>query len=101
MDTSAKRVSILIEEFASQSFIAENGRRFHFLLRPEFSNVIQNNIELSTEDYNDGIFNFNKAITKLDTCTISFGDPLNVLQFSEPFDRFMVAFEFICYKVDN
>ncbi len=100
MNTSSKRVSVLIEEFASQAFIAENGRRFHFLLRPNFITG-QTDIELSTEDYNDGIFNFRKPITELTSFTISFGDPLTVLNFSTPFNRFIIPFEMVCYRSDK
>ncbi len=101
MNTSAQRVSILIEEMKSQAFIGENGRRFHFLLRPNFSTPVGNNLELSTEDYNDGIFNFRKPITKVDSFTLSFGDPLNILTFSTPFNRFIVPFEFVCLRSDK
>jgi hypothetical protein len=100
MDTDAKRVSVLIEEFAAQAFIAENGRRFHFLLRPNFI-AAQTDIELSTEDYNDGIFNFRKPITSIDSMTISFGNPLTLLTFATPFNRFIIPFEFICLKSDK
>ena len=100
MNTDAKRVSVLIEEFSSQAFIAENGRRFHFLLRPNFITG-QTDIELSTEDYNDGIFNFRKPITKIDSFTLSFGNPLQILTFSTPFNRFIVPFEMVCFKSDK
>lgn len=100
MDTDAKRVSLLIEEFASQAFIAENGRKFHFIYRPEYATATTS-IELSTEDYNDGIFSFRKPIVTFDTITISFGDPLNVLAFAAGFARFMIAIEFVCYKSDK
>lgn len=100
MNSNAKRVSVLIEEFAPQAFIAQNGRRFHFILRPNYVDG-QTSIELSTEDYNDGIFNFRKPITTFDTLTVSFGDPLTVLSFATPFDRFMIPFEFVCMKSDN
>lgn len=98
MDTDAKRVSILVEELQSQAYIAENGRRFHFLLRPVYV-ALQTMIELSTEDYNDGIFNFRKPIKHIDSLTISFGNPLNILNFPIPLaDRFIVVFEFTCLK---
>lgn len=100
MNTDAKRVSVLIEELASQAFIAENERRFHFLLRPNFITG-QTDIELSTENYNDGIFNFRKPITKIDSFTLSFGDPLQILTFSTPFNRFIVPFEIVCLKSDK
>jgi hypothetical protein len=101
MDTTAKRVSILVEEFAPQAFIGENGRRFHFLLRPNLQPIAETSIELSTEDYNDGIYSFRKPITTFDSLTISFGDPLVLLEFPLIFDRFMIAFEFTCYKSDK
>ena len=101
MNTDAKRVSILIEEFQSQAFICENNRRFHFLLQPIFPDYVVTSIELSTEDYNDGIFTFRKPITTFDTITISFADPINILSFTTPFDRFYLAFEFVCYKSDK
>ncbi len=100
MNTSSKRVSVLVEEFAAQAFIGENGRRFHFLLRPNYSTA-GTSVELSTEDYNDGIFNFRKPFTTFDKMTISFGDPLNILTFATPFDRFIICIEFVCLKSDK
>jgi hypothetical protein len=97
MNTDAKRVSVLIEEFAAQAFIGENGRRFHFMTRPNFITG-QTDIELSTEDYNDNIFHFRKPIKTLDSITVSFGNPLTLLRFSTPFNRFFIALEFICLK---
>jgi hypothetical protein len=103
MVTTAKRVSVLIEEFGAQAFIGENGRRFHFLMRPNFSPlpIPPTSIEISTEDYNDGMFHFRKPITTFDSLTVSFGDPLDVIEFTVPFDRFFIAIEFTCYKSDK
>lgn len=108
MDNTAKRISVLIEEFSHQAFIGENGRRFHFLFRPVLSAVevspADTQIELTTEDYNDGIFNFRKPITTIDTLTLSFGDPLVLLDFPlspTPFERMQFAMEFTCYKSDK
>jgi hypothetical protein len=101
MNNSAKRVSMLIEEFAAQAFIASNGRRFHYLFRPRFIHPTisaMTDIELSTEDHNDSIFNFRKPINNFSTVTISFGDPNNVLTFATPFTRFIIPFEIICLK---
>jgi hypothetical protein len=97
MNTNSKRVSVLIEEFSAQAFIDSSGRRYHFLLRPNFITG-QTDIELSTEDYNDGIFNFRKPITTFSTISISFGNPSNILTFATPFNRFIIPFEFICLK---
>lgn len=103
MVTTAKRVSVLIEEFGSQAFIGENGRRFHFLMRPNFDPTFPapSSIEISTEDYNDGLFHFRKPITTFDSLTVSFGDPLDIIEFTAPFDRFFIAIEFTCYKSDK
>jgi hypothetical protein len=101
MNNSAKRVSMLIEEFAAQAFIASNGRRFHYLFRPRFIHPTisaMEDIELSTEDHNDSIFNFRKPINNFSTVSISFGDPNNVLTFTAPFTRFIIPFEIICLK---
>jgi len=108
MDNSAKRISLLIEEFSHQAFIGENGRRFHFLFRPVLSPIelvpTETQIELTTEDYNDGIFHFRNPITTIDTLTISFGDPLTLLNFPlspTPFERMQFSMEFTCYKSDK
>lgn len=97
MNTSAKRVSILVKELQAQAFITETGSRFHFLLRPDYTTA-NSSIELSTEDYNDGIFSFGKPITEFPSQTIIFGDPINTLSFSTPFDRFIIAIEYTCIK---
>ena len=95
MNTSAKRVSILVKELSAQAFITETGSRFHFILRPEYTTATTS-IELSTEDYNDGIFTFGKPITEFPSQTIVFGDPINPLVFSTPFDRFIIVIEYTC-----
>lgn len=99
MNNNAKRVSVLIEEFQAQSFIAENGRHFHFLLRPQIDGGA--NIELSTEDYNDGIFYFSKPIIEFSSLTLTFGNPLDLITFTEPIDAFVIPIEFTCMKSDN
>jgi hypothetical protein len=97
MNTNAKRVSLLIEEFSAQSFSAENGRRFHFILRP--NTFTGPNVELSVEDLNDGIYTFKRPITEFNTLSISFGNPLNIITFVEPFDPFFITLEFVCFNI--
>ena len=97
MNTSAKRVSILVKELQAQAFITETGSRFHLILRPEYTTATTS-IELSTEDYNDGIFSFGKPISEFPSQTIIFGDPINTLVFSTPFDRFIMVIEYTCIK---
>ncbi len=100
MDTTSKRVSVLVEELKAQAFIGENGRRFHFLFRPDYA-TSGTSIELSTEDFNDGIFSFRKPITTFDSLSITFGDPLNLIAIPKPFDRFMIPIEFVCLRSDK
>lgn len=97
------RVSILIKEFSAQAFITETGSRFHFILRPVFDlyggNILTaSSVELSTEDYNDGIFSFDKPITDMPSVTLVFGNPINPLVYSVPFERFIIPIEFTCLK---
>lgn len=84
------RVSILIEEFAAQSFIASAERRYHFLTRYVLSGTPTANrlqFELQIEDYGEGLFKFRTPITTFDTITVSFGDPINLLTFYPDRDR--------------
>lgn len=100
MNTSGKRVSILVKELQAQAFITETGSRFHFLLRPEYTTATTS-IELSTEDYNDGIFTFSKPITEFTSQTIIFGNPIDPITFTTPFDRFIIPIEYTCIKDFN
>jgi hypothetical protein len=101
ISSETERVSVLIEEFAAQSFIMDYGRRFHFLLRANTTEATPSSIELSTEDYNDGVYMFRKPITTIDSLTLVFANPTNILQFPTSFARFIIAIEFICFKSDK
>lgn len=97
MNTTAKRVSILIEEFSAQSFGSSQNSSFHFIYRPIYVSG-QTSIELSTEDYNDGIYSFRKPIKSLDSISLIFKDPTTEITFTSPFDAFFIAIEFTCLK---
>ena len=72
------RVTMFIEEFAAQSFIAQENRRFHFM----FSTHVSGNwVFLSPDSFNDGFFRFRNPITRLETFTVSFGSPLQPIVF--------------------
>jgi hypothetical protein len=77
-DNDYSRVTLLIQEFSAQSFIAQENRRFHFMLRPV---VTDRWIELTTDNFNDGYFIFRNPITRLDTLTLTFGSPLDAIKF--------------------
>lgn len=105
MGGSGKNVSVLVHEFANQSFIMSNGRRFHFLWRvrpPSFGNLM---MEIEPEDYNDTLFYFRKPVSGFDTITLSYGNPETVINFQydieiipAPPDSMLTAIEFICLK---
>mgnify|MGYP000976884063 CR=1 FL=1 len=89
LDNKYKRVSMLIDEMSSQSFVAHEQRKFHFILG---SDIDSNFLNLSTDKFNDGHFYFEKPITTLEKISISFGNPLEKVSFG--LDR--------CnYRVDN
>ncbi len=101
------RSSVFIEEFSAQSFIAPNGRRFHFIgrlndlnnpfpfdnrnaqvtIRSLATELFDNKYELlAGYRFNEGIYRFNQPITSLNSLTLSFGDPFSVLTIQK--DRF-------------
>jgi hypothetical protein len=77
-DNRYSRVTMLINELGSQSFIAHENRKFHFMFQ---STIDSDFIDLSTDNQNDGYFWFEKPITTLDTITVTFGSPLEAITF--------------------
>lgn len=75
---SSNRFSILLEEFRAQSFLAANGRRFHFITPPYDYLLPSTNPVPFMEPYNYGNFYFAKPMTVLDQLSISIGDPFIV-----------------------
>ena len=103
IETDANMTSIAIKELNTQGFNI-SGRKFHFLLRPDlqdFGVISTGYVELSTEDYGDGRCYFNPPITQISSFTIEFGNPLEILSFPEPVNRFIIAFEFTCFRSDK
>jgi len=77
-DTDYDRITLFIQEFSSQSFIAQENRRFHFI----FSSTIEDRwMDLEPQRFNDGYFRFRTPISRLDSLTISFGAPLEPIIF--------------------
>jgi hypothetical protein len=78
LDTSYKKVSMLMREFQAQSFVAQESRRFHFM----FDIFIDgDSIFLKPEDNNDAYYRFNQPITQIDNISIDFGSPLEEVIF--------------------
>jgi len=73
-----RRVSLLINEFSGQSYIGQEGRRFHFM----FSTAVEGNmIELVPLQDVQSTFEFAKPITQIDKLTLTFGNPLEKIMF--------------------
>ena len=81
VDNVYKRITVLIHELSSQSIIAHEDRRFHFMCMLNKDNPSPGWTELSADDHSKGEFKFNKLITNLDTITISFGSPISLIKF--------------------
>ncbi len=77
-DNEYNRVSLFIQEFSAQSFLAQENRRFHFMFNISVSDRW---IELNPQNFNDGFFRFRNPIARLETLTISFGAPLDRVVF--------------------
>jgi hypothetical protein len=79
-DNSFKKVTMLIEEFRAQSYIAQEDWRYHFQFSPE---VDGNQINLIPwpAGVESGRFNFRTPITQINTMTIMFGSPLTPIVF--------------------
>lgn len=82
-DNTYSRISLFIEEFGAQSFIAHEDRKFHFMLQ---SQVDGSFINLLTDQFNDGVFQFSKPITTIENITISFGSPISNIIFDRDRD---------------
>jgi hypothetical protein len=77
-DNGYGRISMLVNEFSAQSFIAHENTNFHALFV-----AIPNGkwIELQNTSSEDNIYKFNPPITQLNSITISFGSPLETVLF--------------------
>jgi len=83
-DNKYSRISLFIEEFGAQAFIAHENRKFHFMLQSQIDGSF---INLLTDQFNDGVFNFSMPITTLENITISFGSPISNIIFDKDRDN--------------
>lgn len=83
-DTKRQILTLFIKELNSQAFIAQQNRRFNFVL---YTTVNSEFIELKPAEENDGDFIFYKTLTKLDSITINIGDPNKLIEFPRERDR--------------
>jgi hypothetical protein len=83
------RVAIHIEEFV-QSVIGT--RRYHFLTKVNTNLINSTFVECQTEEFSDGIYNFNVPITSLDTMTFTFSDPSTLITFNPDRSNATISF---------
>lgn len=80
--------TLLIEELASQAYIARNGRRYHFMVESEYFRkgiLISAIAELTPHYFNSGYFWFKNPIQEISSITLSLADPFDLVDF--PFGR--------------
>jgi len=77
-DNPLRRITMSIEEFSTQSVRAPGNYPYHFMF---VSQVDGDWIDLLPSKYNDPKFEFAKPITQLNTLTLNFGSPFELIDF--------------------
>jgi hypothetical protein len=88
--TPYNRISMLVDEFSSQAFIAHENQRVHFMCN--IDRQVNNWLDICSDDFCNGTFKFNNPITHLDSITVRFGSPLEPIIFDK--DRLIGTFVF-------
>jgi hypothetical protein len=77
-DNDYGRITLLFQEFQSQSFVAHENTKYHFV----FASDVQDRwIHLRSHNYNDGVFRFATPLTQLSSLTVSLASPLQPIIF--------------------
>lgn len=79
-DNDYQRVTMFIQEFSAQSFIAQENRRYHFMFE---MNVNDRWIDLKAPRDADCIFRFKTPVSRIDSLNITFGSPLQPITFDD------------------
>ncbi len=74
------RMSILIDEFSAQSFVAQENRKFHFIGELTATGDFY---EVNFDQFNEGVFNFNKPVTTFSTMSLYYGSPIEPISFDD------------------
>lgn len=87
-DNVYRKISLLIDELQFAAVMAHENRHYHAM----FDTDVQGNRILCTPDAtDDGRFRFNEPINYLKSITITFGGPLNQLNFLPDFFRVVIS----------
>lgn len=95
-DNGFRQITLSFEELNSQSFIARNNRRFHIIFEVSIDGEY---INLQPYNSNNGEFKFDKPIVTLNKLTVSFGNPINLINFDP--DRLFCTFTYGVVTVVN
>lgn len=92
-DNKYSRISVYIENYDAQAFIAHERRKFHFMLQSQIDTSF---INLETNKYNDGFVYFDKPLALNTRFTIDFASPIEPIIFDNDeddavFDYFGIA----------
>lgn len=87
-DNDYGRITLLFQEFQSQSFVAHENTKYHYV----FASDVQNRwIHLRTHNYNDGVFKFATPLTQLSSLTVSLASPLQPIIFDSDRQSMVVS----------
>ena len=75
---TSRTVTLEMIELSAQSFIAHEKRRYHFAFSVAANG---NKVLLSPDNQNDGYFKFGYPVSKIDSITMTFGNPMQVITF--------------------
>jgi len=75
------RISITVDELESQSYVAHENKRFHFMCI--LTEITNGWAEVCSDKFIKGVFAFNNPITTLNTLTLRFGTPLETIIFDK------------------
>jgi hypothetical protein len=87
-DNDYGRITLLFQEFQSQSFVAHENTKYHYV----FASDVQDRwIHLRTHNYNDGVFKFATPLTQLSSLTVSLASPLQPIIFDADRQQMVVS----------
>ena len=88
-DNKYSRISVLLNNFSAQAFISNENRKFHFMLQ---SQIDSDFIDLNTDNFNDGCYQFENPVTTANTIEVSFGSPLSPILFDNDRDACLIDY---------
>jgi hypothetical protein len=88
---STNRLSVYFREFSTYAYMPTNSMPYHYMLRYSDSAISSRFVDSNLEEFNNGEFVFKTPITKLDTLSVSFGNPDQTIIFKPDRDTGYVS----------